>query len=156
MTAFFWGVNCPSKYLRARWGEGNSESGGEEFQPHLRFESGPAFPTLSNHVMAFMAFALQSQQDDEQQNERNAAELSVRGSRQGTGCIVYYRSRYLEVIPQCVRGKINRAYIGMHFAYAGDFHIKLRPCEVRVSIAPGEAVLSPLSTLAPPQIDQRQ
>jgi len=74
----------------------------------------------------------------------------------GTGCIVYYRNRYLEVIPQCVQGKINRAYIGMHFAYVGDFHIKLRPCEAKVSIAPGEAGLSPPSTLAPPQIDQRQ
>jgi len=76
-------VNCPFKYLRARWGEGTNESGGEEFQPHLRYESELAFPTLSNHVMAFMASALQSQQDDEQQNERNAAELSVRGSWQG-------------------------------------------------------------------------
>lgn len=126
------------------------------FGPTFASRAGPAFPTLSNHVMEFTASALQSQQDDEQQNERNAAELSVRGSRQGTGCFVYYRSRYLEVIPQCVRGKLNRAYIGMHFACAGNFHIKLHPCEVKVSLAPGEAVLSPPSTLAPPQIDKRQ
>lgn len=78
---------------------------GRNFGPTFASRAGPAFPTLSNHVMEFKASALQSQQDDEQQNERNAAELSVRSSWQGTGCFVYYRSRYLEVIPQCVRGK---------------------------------------------------
>lgn len=112
------------------------------------------FPAPSNHVMAFVASALQSQ-DDELQNERNAAELSVRGSWQGTDSFVYYRSRYLEEIPQCVQGTINRAYIGMRFAYDGDFHIQIQPCEVEVSVASGEAVLSPASARAP-QIDQRK
>ncbi len=92
--------------------------------------------------MAFVASALQSQQDDELQNERNVAELSVRGSWKGTDSFVYYRSRYLEEILQCVQGTINRAYIGMRFAYDGDFHIQIHPCEVEVSVASGEAVLS--------------
>lgn len=82
-------------------------------------------------------------------NERNAAELSVRGSRQGTDSFVYYRSRYLEEIPACVLGKINRAYTGMRFAYDGNFHIHILPCEVECSVAPGEAVLSPPSARAP-------
>lgn len=113
-----------------------------------------AFPTTSNHVMAFVASALQSQQDDELQNERNAAKLSVRGSWQGTDSFVYYRSRYLEEILLCVQGKINRAYIEMCFAYDGDFYIQIQTCEVEVIVASGEAVLSPASAREP-QIDQR-
>lgn len=109
----------------------------------------------SNHVMAFVASALQSQQDDELQNERNAAELSVRGSWQGTDSFVYYRSRYLEEILLCVQGKINRAYIGMRFAYDGDFYLQIQTCDVKVSVASGKAVLSPASAGAP-QTDQRK